>query len=240
MEAKVPDSKHEAMGHGFSARVLIVSDIRLYREGLSQVLGESAALSVGALAHDRPTARRALETVNPQVMLLDMTTAESNLIIQDAQAHGAGVPVVALAVSDVDEDVLAAMEAGIAGYVSRNASVDDLREVVESAVRGELRVSPQLAGTLLRRVAALKHSQLEQSPPGRLTAREAEVARLIEQNLSNKEIAARLRIEVATVKNHVHNLLDKLHVSRRRDVRFRMAGAVAPPSRPALTMSDPA
>jgi DNA-binding NarL/FixJ family response regulator len=203
---------------GASARVLIVSDILLYREGLLQVMREDTALSVVAAAHDRPSALRALDDLHPDIVLLDMTTPMSHSIIADARKHGDGVPVVALAVSDAEEDVLAAMEAGIAGYVSRNASVDDLHDVVASALRGELKVSPQIAGSLLRRIAALKRGQRAQGGVGRLTVREADVARLIERNLSNKEIAAELKIEVATVKNHVHNLLDKLQVHRRRDV----------------------
>jgi DNA-binding NarL/FixJ family response regulator len=125
-----------------------------------------------------------------------------------------GVPIVALGVPDVEGDVLACAEAGIAGYVTREASLEELVAVVRSAVQGELRCSPRIAAGLLRRLSALSEHG-PSAPRVRLTARQREIVRLIGQDLSNKEIAHRLGIEVATVKNHVHNLLEKLNVHRR-------------------------
>jgi len=87
--------------------------------------------------------------------------------------------------------------------------------VVSAAVRGELPCSPRIAGGLLRRVTALAAERWSREEPYRLTAREAEIAQLIERGLSNKEIARTLCIEVSTAKNHVHSILEKLHVHRR-------------------------
>jgi DNA-binding NarL/FixJ family response regulator len=117
---------------------------------------------------------------------------------------------------DSEESVLAFAEAGIAGYVPREGSVQDLVDAVERAVRGELQCSPQLAGAIIRRLA-WRAAAGSDFPRGPLTARETEIVRLIDQGLSNKEIAVRLGIEVATVKNHVHNLLEKLRVRRRAE-----------------------
>ena len=110
----------------------------------------------------------------------------------------------------------------MAGYVGRGDSLEDLVAAVESAARGELHCSPKIAGSLVRRVAILAAGRAVVSLQGRLTSREREIARFLEKGLSNKEIATALCIEVATVKNHVHNLLEKLNVHRRTHV----AGAV--------------
>jgi DNA-binding NarL/FixJ family response regulator len=86
---------------------------------------------------------------------------------------------------------------------------------LESATRGEALFSPRMAASLLRRVAALAATQPSPSAQVRLTPRERDIMRLLDEGLSNKEIAQRLGIEVATVKNHVHNILEKLQVHRR-------------------------
>ena len=108
-------------------------------------------------------------------------------------------------------------EAGIAGWVTREASVDDLRATVASAAAGEAVFSPRLAASLLRRVAALASERRVGAQATPLTRRQREILALIDEGLSNKEIARRLSIEVATVKNHVHNILEKLEVTRRAE-----------------------
>jgi DNA-binding NarL/FixJ family response regulator len=123
--------------------------------------------------------------------------------------------VVALAAPESEEDIIALAEAGVLGYVTRDESLDNLVTTIESVARDEMACSPWMATVLVRRVQALAAER--PGPTQRLTAREAEILELIAQGLSNKEIAARLFIEVTTVKNHVHNILEKLGVSRREE-----------------------
>ena len=129
--------------------------------------------------------------------------------------------VVALAVSDTEEDVIACAEAGACGYVLRDETLDDLETVVEGVARGEIQCSPRITASLLRRVGTLAAELRGPSPNASLTAREAEVAELLDQGLSNKEIGQRLGIALPTVKNHVHRILDKLHVHRRAEAAAR-------------------
>jgi two-component system nitrate/nitrite response regulator NarL len=91
--------------------------------------------------------------------------------------------------------------------------------VVRSVTRGETLCSPRIAATLFRRVAALAADRRvgDERTLRRLTRRERQIVDLIADGLSNKEIAHRLQIEFATVKNHVHNILEKLQVTRRAD-----------------------
>jgi two-component system nitrate/nitrite response regulator NarL len=202
--------------------VLIVSEVRLYREGLAELLAREPTLCVsGIAAHTVEALTRACET-DPAVVLLDHAAADSLSFSRALTQLRPEVHVVALGLPDGDEAVLAFAEAGISGYVAREGSVKDVVAAIESAARGELRCTPQLAGTILRRLAWRAAVGADVTPQSALTCRETEIVRLIDQGLSNKEIAVRLGIEVATVKNHVHNLLEKLRVHRRAEAAARL------------------
>jgi two-component system, NarL family, nitrate/nitrite response regulator NarL len=119
---------------------------------------------------------------------------------------------VVFAVDEVEEDLLACAEVGVAGFVGRDASVEELLDAVASAQRGELHCPPRLASLMFHRLTALVGGGTDRLS---LTSRQIQIVRLIEAGLSNKEIARQLSIEVSTVKNHVHNVLGKLRVNHR-------------------------
>jgi two-component system, NarL family, nitrate/nitrite response regulator NarL len=125
------------------------------------------------------------------------------------------VKVVAFSVADTEDEVCECAEAGIAGYVARNGSKEDLITAVENAVRGEVLCSPRVAASLFRRLAAHVQTSRQRPPEAPLTGREQDIITLIDTGLSNKEIARQLKISLPTVKNHVHNILEKLQVRRR-------------------------
>ena len=104
---------------------------------------------------------------------------------------------------------------GIAGYVTRDASLADMLLAVEATARGEVHCSPKIAGSLFRRIAALPRNG--PPPPTSLTARESQILRLLQQGMSNKMISRSLGIELPTVKNHVHSILAKLGIHRRTE-----------------------
>jgi DNA-binding NarL/FixJ family response regulator len=137
---------------------------------------------------------------------------------------------VALALPEAEADVIACAEAGASGYVPREGTLDDVEAVIESVARGEALCSPRIAATLLRRIAATAAERQPAPSEMRLTSREMEIIDLIDEGLSNKEIAQRLCIAVPTVKNHVHSILDKLHVHRRAEAVARLSarGALHP------------
>ena len=142
-----------------------------------------------------------------------------------ASICGTDPRVVLLAVPELEEEILACAEAGVAGYVTRNGSLEDLVVAIDSVGRGEVICSARVAGALMRRVAALASER--RGLPGHepLTSRELDVAALLEAGFSNKEIAGRLCIEVTTVKHHVHNILEKLCVSRRGEAAVKLRDA---------------
>lgn len=129
--------------------------------------------------------------------------------------------------------MLACAEAGVSGFVSRNGSIHDAVTAVHCAVRNELVCSPRIAALLFSRVAAAGSKRLVDRDNDALIRREHEIVSLIMQGLSNKEISRQLRIQNATVKNHIHNILSKLQVRRRGEVAARIRGsAVLSPRRP--------
>lgn len=210
-------------------RVLIVSDIRLYQDGLSQILGAEPRLQVVGAAGDLRTAVDFARQRPADIALVDLAMAQSAATARDLHTAVPTLKIVALGVRDSETDVIAAAEAGVAGYVPRAASVADLVAVLESVGRGELLCSPREAATLLRRVTTLAAGREAAGlPSSALTPREREIAGLLESGLSNKDIARRLGIEVTTVKNHVHNLLEKLHVHRRAQAVARLQNRVPP------------
>jgi two-component system nitrate/nitrite response regulator NarL len=144
-----------------------------------------------------------------------MAMPDGVVVVRAVVSAAPQVKVVAVAVPDEDDHVIECAEAGVSGYVTRDGSVDDVVAMLEAVARDELPCSPRMAATLLRRVAALAANGASHRPGRDLTSRELEVLELIEAGLPNKEIARRLVIQLATVKNHVHNILEKLEVDGR-------------------------
>jgi two-component system, NarL family, nitrate/nitrite response regulator NarL len=166
----------------------------------------------------------------PDVVLLDMALENSWLTARALHEALPRTAIVALAIPESEGHVLGCAEAGICGYVTRDGSLEDLLTTVVRAANGEAFCSPRIAAGLFRRVAALSSAgpaRAPGSPSARLTGREVEVVGLIDDGLSNKQIARRLCIEVPTVKNHVHSILDKLGASSRGEAAARVRGGVA-------------
>ena len=203
-----------------STQVLLVSDQPLYRDGVARTLGEDQEIAVVAAAS---CAEQALELVcllEPEIVLLDMGMPHAIGVARQIAQSTQRSRVVALAIREEDSEVIACAEAGVAGYVPRNASVRDAIDVILAVARGEARCSPRIVGTLLRRIAALAAALQggnNAGAPAGLTAREAEILALLQQGLSNKMISRRLGIELATVKNHVHSIFGKLGLRRRAE-----------------------
>ena len=200
-------------------RLLVVAEVRLYREGIQNALAARSQFAVVGAVSDAEQALKHIKSHQPDVVILDMTTRQSleiaRTIHEQAPAIKPGIKIVAFGVEELEGDVLACAEAGLAGYVPFDASVDDLVGRVESVARGELLCTPKIAAALFRKMHGRRDPADVSADVPMLTSREREVLGLMNAGFSNKEIATRLFIEVSTVKNHVHHILDKLHVSSR-------------------------
>jgi DNA-binding NarL/FixJ family response regulator len=206
--------------------VLLATDVRLYRDGLPNAVGVDRGVRLVATAGDIEAAVRLATEHLPDIILLDIAMAGALAGVRALQRAAPDARIVAFAVAEVDHDVLACAEAGVAAYVSRDASIDELIDTVRRAACGEARCSPRIAATLFRRLADLSATRPPEASP--LTGREIEIVDLIDKGLSNKQIAGRLHIEVATVKNHVHHILEKLKVARRGEAAARLRGIPRP------------
>jgi len=224
-------------------RVLIVSNVRVVREGLTSILAQRDAVDVVSTA-DLPHAGDRSARLRPDVILFDAARRDSVEFVKDLVASAPHSKVVAFGVRETNEEILALAAAGTAGYVSEGAESGDVVRVLEQVMCDELPCSPRAAASLYRRVAVLSQGGNEPAGVGSgcagpmgLSRRELQIAHLIDCGLMNKQIASRLGIEAATVKNHVHNLCEKLEVHRRGEAVARIraisrALATSPDSAP--------
>jgi two-component system, NarL family, nitrate/nitrite response regulator NarL len=197
-------------------RIVIAAEVGVYAEGLGVGLA-AHDLDVAGTATDAVETMRLVRECEPEVLLLDMAMPAGLSLLRVIAADYPDVRVLALAIEETEDLVIACAEAGVAGYVPRDARVVDVAAVARDAALGQAACSPRIAARLLHRVAVLAAGRPEEPADNGLTRRETEILGLIDDGMSNKQIARKLCIEVATVKNHVHNILGKLQVSRRSE-----------------------
>ena len=203
-------------------RVLVATHIRLYCEGLERVLRESPEFALVGTACSAAEAIEQAHRLSADVALLDMAMTDAFAVAKEVARGGGGSKIVALGKPDDETQVLSYAQIGIAGYVTRDGSVEDVVAAIKAAARGEVHCSPKIAGSLFRRIAALSTERSARTVAGALTAREAQILKLVQEGMSNKMISRTLGIELPTVKNHVHSILVKLGVHRRAEAILLM------------------
>jgi len=196
--------------------IFIIDDNRLFREGLVSMLDEEDGFAVVGAA---PNGREALDQVkdlHPGIILIDIGLPDKDglAVTQSLRRDVPEVKVIILGMPDLSDEIMACIEAGASGYVLKEASFDYLVDTIRSAYRGESFISPKMAASLFSRVAELMGERVPRDAI-QLTPREVEVVNQIADGLTNKEIAQQLFIETQTVKNHIHNILDKLQLHNR-------------------------
>jgi two-component system nitrate/nitrite response regulator NarL len=212
-------------------RVLVASHIRLYREALERVLEEAAGMDpVGGACGAAETVEQ-VRRLAPDITLLDMAMSDAFSAARQLGRFAGTTRVIALGMPESEAEVLNCAQLGIAGYVTRDASVTDMLLAVQATARGEVHCSPKIAGSLFRRIAAL--STERNGSPSLLTARELQILGLLQQAMSNKMISRSLGIELPTVKNHVHSILGKLGIHRRTEAISLLYGRTQPQERAA-------
>jgi len=209
------------MGHQ-EIRIVILHRNRLFRESLAFVLAKHEAIFVVWTAPGFDPTDGGLTSPRPDLFILDFGVPGRGGLddAKQIQAISSECKVLMIDVPDIEADVLACIEVGgAAGYLLQDASVENLVSNVRAVVAGEALCTPRIASLAFSRISALARHTKELSPSNvtHLTRRELEIIALVEDGLSNKEIATRLHIEVPTVKNHVHNILEKLQLDGRRD-----------------------
>ena len=206
-------------------RIVIVSEVRFRREILAEFLKRDASVSVVGLCADLAEVVALSPSLQADVVLVDAALRDGVAAARQTRQIEPDIRLIVYAVRETKDDVIAWAEAGVIGYVPDTAASADLVRLIVDIHGGQQPCSGRLAAELLRRIAVTESLVMGRNPPTPavpLTRRERETAVLIATGLSNKEIARRLNISLATAKLHVHNLLYKLNVQRRGQVVVRM------------------
>jgi DNA-binding NarL/FixJ family response regulator len=203
--------------------VLIVDDCVIFRDNLAADIAATGAVVNGAW--DVPTLVRAFPHRPPDIILLNSSTSDSAVLLDAASRTFPSARLIALGVSEDDEaTIVTCAEAGVAGYHTRNQSLDDLLELMAGVAAGESFCSPRVSAVLLRRLSALASARVPVKKELVLTTREAQILQMLRAGMSNRDIATALDIAIHTVKNHVHSLLGKLGVSTRGEAAALLRG----------------
>ncbi|MDP9021569.1 MAG: response regulator transcription factor [Actinomycetota bacterium] len=211
-EAHVPDER---------IRVLIADDHELFRRGLRMVLEDEDDIEVVGEAGDGTDAVALTSETVPDVVVMDVRMPEVSGIDATAQIKEElpHTKILMLTISDEEDDLYEAIKAGANGYLLKEISIDEVGDAVRSVHGGQSLISPSMASKLLDEFAAMvkKEEEKQQVPAPRLTPREMEVLQHVAQGMNNRQIAKALFISENTVKNHVRNILEKLHLHSRME-----------------------
>jgi two-component system nitrate/nitrite response regulator NarL len=208
-------------------RVLIAHEVRLICDLKTSVLCQEPDIKVVTCVSTPNEALTALKHQAYDVVLVSITLADDGAfaLTRAIAKLNCGTKIIITGLTESKAMILRCIEEGVTGYVHNDESLSDLIQKIRSVCQGEFLVSPGIAAALISRVSELKKLVTElngfkdlnfNTLYAELTERECEVLTLIEQGLSNQEIATALTIELGTVKNHVHNILDKLDVRTRK------------------------
>ena len=202
-------------------RVLIVDDHALFRRGLMLVLESEDGIEVVGEADDGEDEIAKAEQLAPDVVLMDVRMPRISGI-EATRRLAEALPttkIIMLTVSDEEEDLYEAIKAGATGYLLKEISIEEVADAVRAVTQGQTLISPSMASKLIAEFTNLakRATDRQQVPVPRLTERELDVLRLVAQGITNREIAEQLFIAENTVKNHVRNILEKLHLHSRME-----------------------
>jgi DNA-binding NarL/FixJ family response regulator len=204
--------------------IVLLTQTRLLGDGLQACLRDRTNIAVRGIVKDLEALRKIIEAAMPHLALIDVTQGVDLYDVRSIAAEFPNVALVALGLLEQRQDVIRCGRAGFSGYISRDVTADCLFQALDDVVAGRLACPAEISGGLLR---ALYHADNHKRQPIEcgLTRRESQVLALIGQGLSNKEIAQELILSVATVKHHVHRVLDKLKLQRRAQAMRRVRDA---------------
>lgn len=200
--------------------VLIVDDHDLFRDGIASLLRARGYEVIGEAEDGREAIKRARE-LRPDLVLMDirmpnMGGLEATRLIK---AELPDIKVVILTVSDEEEDLFEAIKSGAQGYLLKKLKSDIFFELISGVAQGEAPISPRMASKMLTELSVANSSGVpRQGGSSALSNRELEVLRLVADGRANKEVATQLSISESTVKYHLRNILDKLHLENRAQV----------------------
>jgi DNA-binding NarL/FixJ family response regulator len=200
--------------------VAVIEDNRLVRDGITALLNHLPDLRVVAGSDSADTAM--LASAAPQVVLLDLglRNGDSLRVAEKVLKELPGSKVIVMDLLPIHEDIVEFVNAGVSGFIMKDATLDDLARTIRSVAEGVNVLPPQMTGSLFSQIArdAVSRGRPEVLESVRMTPRERQVIDLIAEGLGNKEIASRLHIATHTVKSHVRNVMEKLMLHTRLQI----------------------
>ena len=199
-------------------KVLVVDDHALFRRGVVELLREQPDFSLAGEAGSGPAALELSRRVQPDVVLLDVhMPGGGGVEAVRGLKQNLGLQVLMLTISEKNEDLLAAIEAGADGYLLKSAEPEELCRAIRQVAAGQSVLAPEVTAKVMHAAARTRSRQ----PPVDLSLRELEVLVELAQGATTLEIAATLVISQNTVKTHVRHILEKLGVSNRAEAVSR-------------------
>ncbi len=203
------------------ARLIIAGTHSLFRECLASMLYKLGRFHVTHHTDDLESTLDLVEEYQPDVLVIDLNGSgeAATELVRGTRKQCPQVKIIVLGQCNSETAILKCIEAGAGACVSKESSLEELCRVIERVLNGEAIYSPQIAYSMFARLAELsrERARSERVEALELTPREMEILQLIAHGLSNRHIAEQLALSVYTVKNHVHHILEKLHVQDRRE-----------------------
>jgi len=201
-------------------KILIVEDNRLLREGIAAMIKEQSDMNSAYAIGSYESIAGKIRSLKPKVVLLDLGLSDKNSLhlVRSIRKDFPESKVIVMDLIPTQTDILEFIQAGVQGFILKDATIDDFLRTIRSVVGGAKVLPPHLAGSLFSQIVENainnnKTSRLIESV--RMTKRERQVIELIADGLTNKEIAQQLHLSTFTVKSHVHNILEKLALHTR-------------------------
>jgi DNA-binding NarL/FixJ family response regulator len=203
-----------------TVKVLVVDDHALFRRGIVTVLANQPGINVVGEAANGLEAIEKAEELKPDVIVMDLNMPRCSGLeaTQALQTRLPRVNILVLTVSDNEADLFAAIKFGATGYILKNTEPEELVQAIHHIAQGGVIISPVMASKLLTEFRNYGNDTEVKKPDGEeaeLSHREDEVLRLVARGATNKEIADSLFISENTVKTHLRNIMDKLHLANR-------------------------
>ena len=200
--------------------LLIIEDNRLLRDGLKAMLGSQPHFIVKTADGDAENVQKTVSTQQPDVLLMDVGLpmhSDIGFVVSLIKSFP-NIKIIMMGMAPIQEEVLQFIEAGVSGFILKDATIEDFINTIRAVANGEKVLPSNMTKSLFSLIVdhAIKQygaSKLIKSV--RLTKREREVVTLIADGLTNKEIAAKLHLSTYTVKSHVHNILEKMALNTR-------------------------
>ena len=200
--------------------ILVIEDNRLLREGIVAMLDKQRDLKVSAAFGDCTKALQFISKSKPNIVLLDLGLRNQNSLqlVKALRKNFHKIKVIVMDLVPLQEDVLIFIQAGVSGFILKDATVEDFLRTIRSVASGAKILPPHLTESLFSQI--VDKAVTESNPSKiiesvRMTKRERQVIDLVADGLTNKEIAQKLHLSTYTIKSHIHNILEKLALHTR-------------------------